>query len=135
MSEVFKIDTGIGELEIKAPDNIKLKTFIDSLKDQLEIGKLDLIINFLDGEKYDTSELESKIEELENEVREKDEQIEGLEDDVDELKTGTVIDAGIDIIEYKEPGNLLLIDLMENLNKAISRTTPLRVSEVLQSIN
>jgi hypothetical protein len=45
------------------------------------------------------------------------------------------IDAGIGKIEYEEPTNFLLSELMDNLEKAIQNTNPKKVNEVLQSIN
>ncbi len=51
-----------------------------------------------------------------------------------EEKWITTIDCGIGTIEFIEPDNLLLHDLMKNLESAIKKTTPRKVNEVLSNI-
>ena len=50
------------------------------------------------------------------------------------VKTNKVIDAGIGTIQYREPDNLLLQLLMENLEEAIAKQGVKKVSEILNAL-
>jgi predicted RNase H-like nuclease (RuvC/YqgF family) len=126
------IDAGIEVLSFDEPSNLKLKMLMDSLKDHIEIYGLDKLTAFFDGENVE--ELKVKIAELESDVKEKDEEIDELESELSESELGLKIDCGIGDIEYIQPNNIALQDIMENLDAAIQKTNFKKVNEVLAAI-
>lgn len=115
--------------------NLKILMFLDSLKDKIEIYGLDEIISLIDGS-VSTKELREKITKLENTIIEKDNEISELEDGNDfEIGCDSTINCGIGEINYESPNNLLLQDLLGNLDTAIKKHTPKKVSEILSSMS
>lgn len=81
--------------------------------------------------------IESNVKELEEEIEEKGNEIEELKDESDDdeeslNETDAEIQCGIGVIEYKEPDNILLQSLMENLNEAIQKYGVKRVNELIE---
>jgi len=131
------IDAGIGLFTANCEDNLKLKMFLDSLKDRIEMdGKLDVIISFLDnGCKGDDEHLET-IRELESQVDAHQKTIEELQEEITELEEHNEkdsIDGGVGKIGYKAD-NLLTQQVMEYLEEALRKTSPIKVSELLRSL-
>ena len=132
------IDAGIGTFTANCEENLKLKMFLDSLKDQIELGKLDSIIEFLDDGCDDgSSKLRDEISDLEDEIKNKEEEIASLNSEISELEDkdeiDDEIDGGIGTIGFKTD-NLLTQLVMEELGVAIDKTDPLKVLRYLQNI-
>lgn len=85
---------------------------------------------FLDAIETNAIDLNLKVAELEEVNKDEDDD---EEDDYD-AACDSSIDCGIGFINYEEPDNILLQQLMENLTEAIKKTNPLKVSELLASI-
>ncbi len=130
------IKTDLGTIAIAIDTkNLKLQMFFDSLKDKIEIYGLDEIINLIDGIPS-VNELKEKISELEGEIVEKDNEINDFEFSEDSIECNSEIQCGIGVINYEEPDNLLLQDLMENFEASIKKNNPKKVNELLsQSLN
>lgn len=132
------IDAGIGKFTANCEENLKLKMFLDSLKDRIEIdGKLDEIISFLDEgckNKTDTEdEFLETIRELEEQVDDKYLELTELQKELDKSQFENEIGDGIFKIKYNA-NSLPMQSVMEELEVAINKTNPLKVLEHLQYI-
>lgn len=78
---------------------------------------------------------EALIVSLNDQLEDKDEEISRLEERVEEDCIDTKFDCGISKIEYKQPSNLLLQQLMEAFESAISKQGPMFILQVLETIN
>lgn len=117
------LKSNIEELrKILNEDNFKKDEAIEFLE-AIEID-VDGLIDELDDANTEITSLESKIDDLKEEVNE----LEGTD-------TNSEIECGIGTIEYNEPDNLLLQDVMDNLSSAIKKHTPKKVNEVLSAIS
>lgn len=110
-----------------------------TIKDNIE--ELRKIINGTSISRVEALEfidaIEGNIEELYDEIKEKENKICGLRDDIDDYeesrnKIDAEIDCGIGLIEYKEPDNILLQSIMENLGEAIQKYGAKRVNELIE---
>lgn len=130
---IVTIDCGIGLLVFREPDNLKLKMLCDALKDYIEIYGVDKLNMFLSGDQS-IDALKKEVSSLESDINAKDAEIDELERDLESMDDNTTtIDCGIGEIIW-EADNLVLIDVMENLEAAIKKTTPRKVNEVLSAI-
>lgn len=91
-------------------------------------------LEFLYAIKENAIQLEKEITESESQAQFDYEIITELEDIIERREGINEIDCGIGNINYEKPGNLVLIDIMENLETAIKKTTPKKVNEVLSAI-
>lgn len=89
---------------------------------------------FLDAIKENAFKLEKEIDDFDLESQRDYERITELEDIIERKEGINNIDCGIGEINYEKPTNLVLIDVMENLETAIKKTTPKKVNEVLSAI-
>ena len=87
--------------------------------------KSDVALEFLDAIEDNAGTLVVTIDGLKKEVKD-------LEND--DTITDTTIQCGIGTIEYKEPDNILLAELMENLEAAIKKHTPKKVNDTLSAL-
>ena len=116
------------------------KTNIEFLQDIInaETFNKEEALEFLDSIQDDQKDLQEELDGANDEINDLEEKVKELESQLDELQEGDVdskIDCGIGEIEYNEPDNILLQDLMENLNIAIQKHTPKKVNEVLTAIS
>lgn len=89
---------------------------------------------FLDAIEENAKELNKEIEDSEKRIKYKEEQVDDLEDEIERISvSGERIDCGIGEIKY-EADNLLLGMVMENLDQAIQKHTPLKVNEHLSTL-
>lgn len=96
--------------------------------------KIDEANEFLDAIEENAIKLEEENTEFESQAQTDYERITELEDIIERREGINNIDCGIGDIKYEKPGNLVLIDVMENLETAIKKTTPKKVNEVLSAI-
>lgn len=97
----------------------------------------ELAFEFLEAIEENAINIQDELDDLEREYRDQDNIIENLRDEVQELEntpTNASIEAGIGIINYEEPDNLQLQDVMENLETAIKKTSPNKVSAHLSML-
>jgi len=139
MKETLSIETALGIIYVTPPENLKVKMFLDSLKDQIEVGNLDNIIGFIDGGcsgglKEKIKELEEEVESLKEELSDAEDKVSGLETDIDDAMPDSEIDGGLGVIEYNAPTNLQLQIMMENLNEAVKKHSPNKVNELLETL-
>lgn len=131
------IECGNGSIFYSNPGNLELQNLMQALKDAVEVSTSKEVREYLEDfsdrgspEKYklEIKQLNERIEELEKENIK-------LEDELEDHESMETMECGIDVIEYRNPGNLVLQDLMENLGTAIQRKTPKRINEILAAIN
>ncbi len=99
--------------------------------------KTDEALEFLDAIEENADALISDLESEQDEVKSLEEKVDDLRSEINSLEDsdmGQEIDCGIGIIEYAEPDNLVLQDVMENLGNAIKKHTPKKVNEILQAV-
>lgn len=99
--------------------------------------KIDEAIEFLDAIETNADDLEEELESANDEIKDLESQVDDLKSEINEMETDNLekIDCGIDVIEYKSPGNLVLMDVMDNLAAAIQKHTPKKVNDILSALN
>lgn len=132
------IDAGIGTFTANCEENLKLKMFLDSLKDRIEMdGKINDIIEFLDNGCKDNKRLQDEVDRLTLEWNKSEERISELLGEIEKLEEGDLVEdeinGGVGTIGYKTD-NLLTQQVMEELEVAINKTDPLKVLRHLQNI-
>lgn len=118
----------------------KLKSNIDELRKIIaeDNFKIDEATEFLDAIESEMNELKEELSDCESELKSSQEEVSDLETKLEEAENQemtSVIECGIGTIEFNEPDNLVLQDIMENLEGAIKKSTPNNVSTVLAALN
>ncbi len=88
---------------------------------------------FLDAIETQADDLKDQVITVEEDNASKDSRLSELEEIVENNEGLNTIDGGIGEITWTAD-NLALIDVMENLEAAIKKTTPRKVNEVLSNI-
>jgi septal ring factor EnvC (AmiA/AmiB activator) len=94
-------------------------------------------LEFLEAIENGSDKLEQDLDEANDELKKAEENVEELETEVESLENGEnmeEIDCGIGVINYEEPDNILLQELLTNLEGAIKKQTPLAVSNILAAL-
>ena len=129
-----RIDCGIGFIEYRQPDNLLLQNLMSEFEEQIKKDTPNGVLNGLKSlDKDKVANLEEEIDGLNSIIR-------GLRDEVMEYETaeeegfGSEIDCGIDVINYEEPGSIVLQSVMENLGEAILKHGANKIDQILNDL-
>lgn len=114
----------------------KITSNIEELKNILKeiYKKWEEATEFLEALESNVSGLQDDVINLTIDNQSKENMITELEEIMEDRSGLENMDCGIGVINYEEPGNLVLQDIMENLEAAIKKTNPRKVNEILEAI-
>lgn len=114
----------------------KLASNIEELKKILKemYKKWSEATEFLEAIESNVNELEDENIMLEEDNNSKNSRITELEEMIESSEGLNSMDCGIVEINYEQPNNIVLQDVMENLETAIKKTNPKVVNSILEAI-
>ena len=129
-----EIDCGIGNIEYKQPDNLLLQQLMEEFAAQIKKDTPSgVLLGLKSLDKEVVTNLEDEILELNDKVKELSDRVEEYEN-AEEGGFGSEIDCGIDVINYEEPGSIVLQSVMENLGEAILKHGASKIDQILNDL-